>query len=310
MSSAASGWRPQSTQTAAALAAAGLDAAAVERLVRATLAEDLGAHGDITSNATVDASTVLTCDYVSRAPGVAAGIPVLAAIADIALQDGTFISFVADGDDLQRGTALARVSGNAREILALERTSLNLLGHLCGIATLTRRWVAAVAGTTAKIRDTRKTMPLLRELEKYAVRCGGGVNHRHGLHDAVLIKDNHVAAAGGVGKALDAVYAAYPDASFVIQVEVDGLDQLVEALEHGAGQSNLQILIDNFSTADSIEAVRIVRERAPHVLVEASGGLTLERAAEVASTGVDFLAIGALTHSVSTLDIGLDSVEE
>jgi nicotinate-nucleotide pyrophosphorylase (carboxylating) len=299
-----------SIQTATALAAAGLDAATVEHLVRATLAEDLGTAGDITSTATVRADAVLTCDYVSRAPGVAAGIPVLTAIADIALQDGSVTTFVADGDALEPGTALARISGNAREILALERTSLNLLGHLCGIATLTRRWVDAVSGTQAKIRDTRKTMPLLRELEKYAVRCGGGVNHRIGLYDAVLIKDNHVAAAGGVGAALDAVYAAYPDAPFVIQIEVDGLEQLAEALKHGAGHQNLQVLIDNFSTAESVEAVRIVREQAPHVLIEASGGLTLQRATEVAATGVDFLAIGALTHSVTTLDIGLDSVEE
>jgi nicotinate-nucleotide pyrophosphorylase (carboxylating) len=299
-----------STVTAAALTQAGLDADAVERLVRATLAEDLGPSGDITSSATVTAHAVLTCDYVSRSAGVAAGVPVLSAIADIALQDGTFTPLVADGEPLEPGTALARISGNAREILTLERTSLNILGHLCGIATLTRHWVNAVAGTDAKIRDTRKTMPLLRELEKYAVRCGGGVNHRHGLYDAILIKDNHVAAAGGVGAALDAVYEAYPGAAFVIQIEVDGLDQLTEALDHGVGHENLQVLIDNFSTEDSIEAVKLVRERAPHVLIEASGGLTLERAREVAATGVDFLAIGALTHSVSTLDIGLDSVEE
>ena len=309
-----------SPDTRALLDEAGLDPANIEQLIRATLAEDLGGTGgtpgnegaaagggDITSRATVPAEAVLTCDYVSRAHGVAAGVVVLAVVADIVLTDGTFTAFVKDGESLEPGTALARVSGNAREILMLERTSLNILGHLCGIASVTRRWVDAVAATSAKIRDTRKTMPLLRALEKYAVRCGGGVNHRHGLYDAVLIKDNHIAAAGSVGAALDAVFAAYPSSDLVIQVEVDGLAQLDEALDHGAVlQKPLQILIDNFTLDDSVEAVRRVRERDARVLVEASGGLTLDRAPEVAATGVDFLAVGALTHSAPTLDIGLD----
>ncbi|HEY3736053.1 MAG TPA: hypothetical protein VGL26_01305, partial [Jatrophihabitans sp.] len=160
-----------SPAVADALRSAQLDPDQVEHLIRATLAEDLGLAGDITSAATVPDDAVLVCDYVSRAEGVAAGIPVLAAVADIALPDGTFTAFVTDGEPLAPGTALARVEGNAREILALERTSLNLVGHLCGIASLTRSWVDAVTGTKAKIRDTRKTMPLLRELEKYAVRC-------------------------------------------------------------------------------------------------------------------------------------------
>jgi len=185
----------------------------------------------------------------------------------------------------------------------MERTSLNLLGHLCGIATETRRWVDALAGTGARVRDTRKTLPLLRDLEKYAVRCGGGVNHRRGLDDAVLIKDNHVAAAGGVGAALEAVRAAGLPDGVVVQVEVDSLAQLDEALAHGA----TQVLLDNFSLDDSAEAVRRVRATAPQVLLEASGGLTLDRARAVAETGVDFLAVGALTHSVTQLDIGLDA---
>lgn len=283
---------------------AGLDPTPIERLIRDTLAEDLGTRGDLTGNATVPADATLTCDYVSRASGVLAGLPVLAAIVDLALPGGTLTAYVKDGEALQPGTAIARVSGNARGVLALERTSLNIVGHLSGVASLTRRWVDAVEGTGARIRDTRKTMPLLRDLEKYAVRCGGGVNHRRGLDDAVLIKDNHVAAAGSVGAALDAVFAAYPDPDFVIQVEVDSLDQLDEALAHGA----TQILLDNFSLDDSAEAVRRVRASHPGVLLEASGGLALDRAAAVAATGVDFLAVGALTHSAAVLDIGLDDV--
>jgi len=281
---------------------AGLDPVATERLIRDALTEDVGA-GDLTSSSTIPADTRMECAYVSRADGVAAGIPVLEAIAEIALTDGKLTALVGDGELLEPGTVLARVEGSAREILAMERTSLNLLGHLCGIATETRRWVDAIAGTGARVRDTRKTLPLLRDLQKYAVRCGGGVNHRRGLDDAVLIKDNHVAASGGVGAALDAVRAAGLADDVVVQVEVDSLDQLDEALAHGAAQ----VLIDNFSLDDSAEAVRRVRAATPHVLVEASGGLTLDRARAVAATGVDFLAVGALTHSVAQLDIGLDA---
>jgi nicotinate-nucleotide pyrophosphorylase (carboxylating) len=164
-------------------------------------------------------------------------------------------------------------------------------------------WVGAVGSTSARIRDTRKTTPGLRDLEKYAVRCGGGVNHRRGLDDAVLIKDNHVASAGGVGAALDRVRAAYPEGGMLVQVEVDDLAQLDEALDHGAAQ----ILLDNFTEADLVTAVGRVRERAPGVMLEASGGLRLDRADQVARTGVDYLAVGALTHSARSLDIGLDS---
>jgi nicotinate-nucleotide pyrophosphorylase (carboxylating) len=187
--------------------------------------------------------------------------------------------------------------------LGIERLSLNLLGHLGGIATLTTAWVDAVAGTDAKIRDTRKTTPGLRDLEKYAVRCGGGTNHRRGLDDAVLIKDNHVAAAGGVGPALAAVHAAYPMHDVVVQVEVDDLAQLDEALRHGA----TQVLLDNFAPADLRRAVGMVAPFSRRVQLEASGGLRLDNAAEVAATGVDFLAVGALTHSAPYLDIGLDA---
>jgi nicotinate-nucleotide pyrophosphorylase (carboxylating) len=208
----------------------------------------------------------------------------------------------ADGDRVVRGAVIASVFAPTIALLAVERSALNLMCRLSGVATATRLWVDALMGTGAKLRDTRKTTPGLRDLEKYAVRCGGGVNHRRGLNDAVLIKDNHVLAADGVGKALDAVWKRYPDTKMVVQTEIDRLSQLDEAIDHGAQQ----ILLDNMSTADMREAVRRVRERRPGVLVEASGGLTLELAREVAETGVDFIAVGAITHSARILDIALD----
>ncbi len=292
-----------SRAAASALAAAGLDPDEVAALVRAALAEDLGDTGDITSAATVPADALASASYVSRQPGTVAGLPVLAAMVDLALSGATLTIPARDGLSIVPGDVLARVTAPAREMLALERTSLNLLGHLCGVATLTRAWVDAVDGTGARIRDTRKTLPMLRALDKYAVRCGGGVNHRRGLDDAVLIKDNHVAAAGGVAAALSAVRTAYPDRDLVVQVEVDTLDQLDEALAYRAPQ----VLLDNFSTQALREAVRRTRALAPATMLEASGGLSLDRAREVAETGVDFLAVGALTHSAPTLDIGLDT---
>ena len=185
----------------------------------------------------------------------------------------------------------------------MERLSLNLLGRLSGIATLTRAWVDAVAGTSAQIRDTRKTTPGLRDLEKYAVRCGGGVNHRRGLDGGVLIKDNHVSAAGGVGAALERVAAAYPGDEVPVQIEVDDATELFEALAHGAQA----VLLDNFSDEELADAVAFVRRTRPEVVLEASGGLSLARASAVAATGVDYLAVGGLTHSAPVLDIGLDT---
>jgi nicotinate-nucleotide pyrophosphorylase (carboxylating) len=229
---------------------------------------------------------------------------VLAALVEEHLGPGAELELRAgDGARVAPGEVLASLTAAARPLLEVERTSLNLLGHLSGVATLTRSWVDAVEGTGARIRDTRKTMPMLRALQKYAVRCGGGVNHRTGLFDAVLVKDNHVAAAGGVGAALDAVRATSPDPHLVVQVEVDDLQQLREALAHGA----TQVLLDNMPPALLREAVTLVRAEATGVLLEASGGLTLDTAHEVAATGVDFLAVGALTHSVPQLDIGLDA---
>jgi len=299
--------RPEHTSTRAALVGAGLDPDQVLSLVRATLAEDLGGtggeRGDLTSALTVPEDAWLDVRYVARQAGTVAGLPVLAAMVEDTLgPEARLVTHVEDGVRVGPGEALASLGAPARGVLLLERTSLNLLGHLCGVATATAAWVAAVEGTGARVRDTRKTVPLLRALEKYAVRCGGGVNHRTGLFDGVLIKDNHVVAAGGVGPALDAVLAS-PDLGGVpVQVEVDDLDQLDEALDHGAPQ----VLLDNFALADLREAVRRTRLRAPATLLEASGGLTLDVARDVAATGVDLLAVGGLTHSAPALDIGLD----
>jgi nicotinate-nucleotide pyrophosphorylase (carboxylating) len=236
-------------------------------------------------------------------------MPVLAAVLEIGLPADAKITVVgSDGERVVPGTVIARVTSKTIPLLTIERTSLNVVSRLCGVATLTRQWVDAVASSAAKIRDTRKTTPGLRSLEKYAVRCGGGVNHRMGLHDAVLIKDNHVVAAGGVGAALDAVHRRYDitpgkaKTGFAVQVEVDSFAQLDEALDHGA----TQVLLDNMTPDEMTEAVRRVRARNADVLVEASGGLVLENAARVAATGVDFLAVGALTHSAPILDIALD----
>jgi nicotinate-nucleotide pyrophosphorylase (carboxylating) len=280
---------------------AGLDPAEVSSLVRAMLAEDLGEAGDVTSTATVAADARLRVAYVARQPGVVCGVPVVAALVEPV---GSFAPEVSDGDRITAGQRLAVLEGPARDVLAVERTSLNVLAHLSGVATATRAWVDAVAGSGARVRDTRKTMPLLRSLQKYAVRCGGGVNHRHGLHDAILIKDNHIAAAGGVGPALDAAFARHPAGSIVVQIEVDTLDQLDEALAHGADQ----VLLDNFTVDQLRTAVQRVRSTGPGVLLEASGGLTLADAGEVAATGVDLIAVGALTHSAPALDIGLDTL--
>lgn len=298
---------PLQPTTRDGLVAAGLDPSDLLVVVRRALAEDLGSRGDLTSAATVDPTAVLDVRYVSRQTGTAAGMPVLQALFDVCLGPSATVRLrLRDRDRLGPGDVLAEVRAPARTVLAVERVSLNLLCHLSGIATATRAWVDAVAGTGARIRDTRKTTPGLRDLEKYAVRCGGGVNHRRGLDDGVLIKDNHVAAAGGVGAALDRVHAARQSGDIPegvgVQVEVDDLTQLDEALEHGA----TQVLLDNFTESDLVRAVAGVRGR-PEVLLEVSGGLRLDRAAAVARTGVDLLAVGALTHSAPGLDIGLDA---
>ncbi len=290
--------------TAAGLVAAGLDPVAVADVARRALAEDLGAEGDLTTAATVPAALWSTGEYRTRQRGVAAGLPVLAAVLEVHLGDDVAVTAgVSDGEVVEPGAVLATVTASTRGLLEVERTSLNLLGHLAGIATATRRWVDALAGTGTRVRDTRKTTPGLRALEKYAVRCGGGSNHRAGLYDAVLVKDNHVLAAGGVGAAVDAVRARYRDRpGLVVQVEVDTLAQLDEALAHGA----TEVLLDNMDLDTLAAAVRRTRSRAPGVVLEASGSLTLDSVAAVAATGVDLVAVGALTHSAPAVDIGLD----
>ncbi|MGI9006234.1 MAG: carboxylating nicotinate-nucleotide diphosphorylase [Streptosporangiaceae bacterium] len=282
----------------------GLRPAAVQQLIETALAEDLADGPDVTTLATISPLETGDANVVPRRPGVVCGLLIAEAVfslAGTASQSSgiTCVPAVADGTAVEAGAVVMRVAGPLQEILTAERTALNLLGHLSGIATLTRTWVSAVAGSRAKIRDTRKTLPGLRALEKYAVRCGGGVNHRMSLSDAALIKDNHVAAAGSVTAALDAVGKLAPD--LPAEVECDTLDQLEEAVAAGAGL----ILLDNFTVADLARAVEVNCGRA---LLEASGGLRLATAAAVAATGVDFLAVGALTHSAPVLDIGLDLV--
>ena len=267
-------------------------------IVRRALDEDLGAAGDVTSLATVAPDARATGRLGARQAGVIAGLDVAATVFDLVSEGHvTFERAVEDGALVQPGTVLATASGPMRAVLTAERTALNFLGHLSGVATLTRRWVDAVEGTGAQIRDTRKTMPGLRALEKYAVVCGGGVNHRMSLSDAALVKDNHVVAAGGVVPAFERVRAACP--GLPIEIEVDTLDQARAVLDAGADL----VLLDNMPVDDLRAAVAYAAGRAK---LEASGGLTLENARAVAETGVDYLSIGALTHSAPVLDIGLD----
>jgi nicotinate-nucleotide pyrophosphorylase (carboxylating) len=283
------------------LADAGLDATDVETLVAAALAEDLAGGVDVTSTAVIAHDDEAVADFVSRAHGVVAGVPIASTVLWIATGGVVEIDErVVDGTRVEPGTIVLSATGATRSLLTAERTALNLLGHLSGIATLTRAWVDAIAGSGAAIRDTRKTTPGLRAVEKYAVRCGGGVNHRMSLSDAALIKDNHVVAAGGVAAAFRAVRTAYPQ--LPVEVECDTVEQVDEALQAGADL----ILLDNMSLDAVRAAVALVRERGSSCRLEASGGLTLAGAAAVAATGVDYLAVGALTHSAPVLDIGVD----
>jgi nicotinate-nucleotide pyrophosphorylase len=293
------------------LRAMGLDPQGVTQVAAAALDEDLAGGTDVTTEATVTAGARGTGHLIARAEGVAAGLPVAETVFRVAAshasetvpgggysaQPFSFSYHAADGDRVGRGDKLLTVTGPTRTLLTAERTALNLVCHLSGIATLTRRWADTVAGTGARIRDTRKTLPGLRVLQKYAVRRGGGVNHRMSLSDAALVKDNHLAAAGSVAAAFAAVSAAAP--GLPLELECDTLAQVKEAVEAGA----TLILLDNFAVAEMAAAVALVAGRAR---LEASGGLTLERAREVAETGVDYLAVGALTHSAPALDIALD----
>ncbi len=283
-----------------AIEQAGLPTCLVADVVARALDEDLGAAGDVTTAATVPAGLLGSADLVPRSAGVVAGLAVAAWVFDVVSEGRVRTEFgSADGAAVVPGEVLATARGPVRDLLTAERTALNLLCHLSGIATLTRSWVDAIEGTGAVIRDTRKTLPGLRALEKYAVRCGGGVNHRMSLSDAVLVKDNHVAAAGGVAQAFEAVRAAHPE--LTIEVEVDTVAQAFEVIDAGAQL----VLLDNMPAAQMREIVAYARTHGGAKL-EASGGLVLERAREVAQTGVDYLSVGALTHSAVALDIGLD----
>jgi nicotinate-nucleotide pyrophosphorylase (carboxylating) len=283
------------------LAAAGLDPRAVYDHVVLAYAEDLpGGADDVTSAAMPEMGRAVA-DVVAREPGVVAGL----AVAELAFvyalgQDAKVSGRVADGTKVAAGDVVMTVAGPVKGVLTAERTALNFASHLSGVATATAEWVGAVSGTGARVLDTRKTLPGWRALQKYAVRCGGGVNHRFSLVDRAMVKDNHAVAAGGVAAAYRAVVAANP--GLRVEVEVTDLDELRAVLDAGC----TEVLLDNMTNEEMAEAVRIRDASGVTATLEASGGLTLDRARGVAATGVDFISVGALTHSVNVFDLGLD----
>jgi nicotinate-nucleotide pyrophosphorylase (carboxylating) len=280
------------------LFAGALPSILIEEPVRLALAEDLGRAGDITTQATIPDDVSATATLIARAPGVICGLDIArAAFRSIDPVIG-FESWTRDGSRVEKGDVLARIDGNARAILIAERVALNYLGRLSGVASLTAQYVDHVAHTKTQICDTRKTTPLLRAFEKYAVRCGGGANHRFGLDDAILIKDNHIAVAGGVIPALRAA-KRYAGHLVKIEIEVDTLDQLREVLAEGADV----VLLDNMPIPTLQEAVGLIKGA---MICEASGGVSLETVAAIAETGVDLISVGALTHSAAVLDLALD----
>lgn len=280
----------------------GLDPAEVITQIASAVAEDLPAHGvDVTSVATISAGARAVGEFGARESGVVAGLHIAALVFHHVMgSEAVITQRLPEGSRVSEGEIVMRVCGPTRGLLTSERTALNFASHLSGIATATASWVAALEGTSARVLDTRKTLPNYRALQKYAVRCGGGVNHRMSLSDVAMIKDNHVIAAGGVVAAYELVRAAYPELPVV--VEVTTLDQLRELLAIGCPR----ILLDNMSNETMVAAVRIAAGRAT---LEASGGLTLQRARSVAETGVDLISVGALTHSVRVFDIGMDLLE-
>ena len=295
-------FHPLSETTRRALIDGGLDPDAVAGIVRGAVTEDLMGGIDVTSTATIPADHRSTATFGVRQDGVIAGLPIVAAVIEAVCGDeaSEFRTAVPDGTTVTAGTKVAEVIAPTLLLLTAERTALNLLCHLSGVATATRHWADALAGTSAVVRDTRKTTPGLRALEKYAVRCGGGTNHRMGLSDMALVKDNHVAAAGGVTEAFRRVRELA--STIAVEIEVDSLAGLREAISAGADE----VLIDNFTAEEMRDAVAIRDEMNPAVRIEASGGLTLVSARTVAETGVDYIAVGELTHSARVLDIGLD----
>jgi len=286
-----------SPETLQALADAGLDAGQVVALARASVEEDLAGGTDVTSEATVAPDLAGMASFAARRPGVLAGVPVAMAVLDV-VGEVEFARVGTDGRRVVAGEVVLEAHGAVRTLLTAERSALNLLCHLSGVATLTRQWSDALEGTGARVRDTRKTMPGLRALQKYAVRCGGGVNHRMSLSDAALVKDNHVVAAGGVAAAFDAVRRAFPGLD--VEVECDTLEQVREAVDAGADL----VLLDNMPLEVLRDAVGLCRPRG--VRTEASGGLALRDAPAVGGAGVDYLSVGALTHSAPVLDLGVD----
>jgi len=295
-----------SSATAAALASAGLQVKDVQRVIKEALREDLGAGPDVTTQSTVPKDQRSRAVFATRSAGCIAGIDIAVAVLEMVCgQKNVLVEKKAsDADRVVPGQVLMHVTAPTRGLLTAERTALNLLGHLSGIASATRKWADVIAASGAQVRDTRKTTPGLRALEKYAVRCGGGVNHRMSLSDAALVKDNHIVAAGGVAQAFAAVRAATP--KIAVEIEVDTLEQLHVALGAGADL----VLLDNMPPAVLRDAVLIAEAHrattGKSVILEASGGLTLDNAADVAATGVRYISVGALTHSSSVLDIGLD----
>lgn len=295
-----------SSVTAAALVSAGLQVKDVQRVIKEALREDVGAGPDVTTQSTVPIDQRSKAVFATRSAGCIAGIDIAVAVLEMVCGPKNVLveKKASDADRVAPGQVLMHVTAPTRGLLTAERTALNLLGHLSGIASATRKWADAIAASGAQVRDTRKTTPGLRALEKYAVRCGGGVNHRMSLSDAALVKDNHIVAAGGVAQAFAAVRAAAP--KIAVEIEVDTLEQLHVALGAGADL----VLLDNMSPAVLRDAVLIAEaHRATTgklVILEASGGLTLDNAADVAATGVRYISVGALTHSSSVLDIGLD----
>jgi nicotinate-nucleotide pyrophosphorylase (carboxylating) len=284
--------------TSVALGATGMDPDEVARIVGTALREDLGPDGlDVTGVATIPAEQTDTADLIARQPGVVAGLAVAAAVFETTGPDTEVVLHRLDGETVAVGDVLATVTGRTRALLAAERTALNLLCRMSGVATHTRAWADRLGGTKALVLDTRKTTPGLRVLDKYAVRAGGGTNKRMGLYDVAMIKDNHKLAAGSITAAFQAVRSVYPQVP--VQVEITTLAEAVEAVEAGA----TFLLCDNMSPQELTEVVRVVGDRAE---LEATGGLTLEVAADYAATGVDYLSVGGLTHSSPIVDIALD----
>jgi len=299
-------YHQMSNAVATQLVATGLDVDVVRRVIAMGLDEDLANGPDVTTLATVPANQRSWGSFGTRSAGCVAGLDVAAGVFDMVCGPDTvkFTKLVNDGDRVTAGAVLANIEAPTRGVLTAERTALNILCHLSGVASATAMWVDALVGSGASVRDTRKTTPGLRMLEKYAVRCGGGVNHRMSLSDAALVKDNHIVAAGGVSQAFNLVRKLQRDIS--IEIEVDSLDQLREALQAGADL----VLLDNMSPELMSQAVQIANEHMARtsklVVLEASGGITLALAKAVAQTGVRYISVGALTHSAAVLDIGLD----